>query len=105
MSGECLSCSEHALECKCKPFCWPQQNGWISVLEGKPIVGRICLLYQTYPPRTLFNMRADFLPRCFLIIGGIRHDGSFISYNDQYSIEGLPHISHWQYAPEPPKKI
>lgn len=75
---------------------------WISVKDMLPKQGIVCLLYQTYPPTTMFNCMANLLPRNFTIIGGFRL-GKFISYQDQYSDEGLKYVSHWMPLPEPPK--
>lgn len=77
--------------------------GWISIKIELPKVGEICLLYQTYPPGTAFHCRADPLPRNFIYIGGLRYDGKFIADSDQYSKDGLLHISHWMPAPIKPE--
>ena len=77
---------------------------WISVKDKEPPKGKIYLLYQTYPPETMFNCRANPLnDRCFIHIGGLRYDGKFISYYDQRSSEGLKYISHWMPLPKPPE--
>ncbi len=76
---------------------------WISIDDEKPSLGKVCLLYQTYPPDTAFNCRADPLDRNFFHIGGLRYDGKFISYTDQYSTDGLKHITHWMPLPKCPK--
>ena len=77
---------------------------WISVKDQVPQQGIVCLLYQTYPPGSMFNCRADPLPRCFIKIGGIRYDGKFILYEDQYSYNGLNHVTHWMPLPTSPIK-
>jgi hypothetical protein len=81
----------------------PKMSEWISVKENLPPIGKVCLLYQTYPKGTMFNLRADPLSRNFIIIGGLRYNGKFISYEDQYSEKGLEHITHWMPLPEAPK--
>jgi hypothetical protein len=75
---------------------------WISVEDQLPQQQTLCLLYITYPPETFFHCRADPLPRNFTVIGGLRYDGIFISYNDQYSECGIPYVTHWMPLPEPP---
>jgi hypothetical protein len=77
---------------------------WISVEEKLPEMGKVVILYQTYPKGTAFNCRADPLPRNFTHIGGLRYNGKFISYEDQYSDEGLKYITHWMPLPSPPKE-
>lgn len=75
---------------------------WISVNDRLPSLGQVCLLYMTYPKGTMFNCRADPLTRNFCRVGGLRSDGRFVSYDDQYSETGLAHISHWMALPSPP---
>lgn len=76
---------------------------WIRVEDQLPEKGVVCLLYITYPKGTSFNCRADPLPRNFIQIGGLRWDGKFISYDDQYSEVGLKYVTHWMPLPEKPK--
>jgi hypothetical protein len=76
---------------------------WIKIEDELPPIGKVCLLYQTYPPETMFNLRADPLVRNFTLIGGLTWNGKFVSYHDQHSAEGLKYISHWMELPEKPK--
>ena len=76
---------------------------WISVEDQLPEIGHVCILYQTYPKTTMFNCRANPLRRNFTIIGGLRYNGKFIAYHDQYNNNGLEHITHWMPLPDPPK--
>lgn len=80
-----------------------QRMEWISVDDRMPEQGKCCLLYQTYPPGTMFNCRADPLNRNFFSVGGLNWKGKFISYEDQYAQDGLKYISHWMPLPPPPK--
>jgi len=75
---------------------------WIKIEDRLPKVGELCLLYQTYPDGTMFNCRADPLPRCFIYVGGLRYNGMFISKEDQYSEKGLKFITHWMPLPNTP---
>lgn len=75
---------------------------WISVKDKMPEVDKPCLLYQTYPDDTIFNLRADRFKRIFILIGGLRYDSKFISYNDHNSEDGLKHVSHWMPLPKSP---
>ena len=75
---------------------------WIKCSERMPEIGKLCLLKQTYPPTAMFNCRANPLPRNFIYVGGLKYDGKFISYEDQYSEVGLKYVSHWMPLPEPP---
>lgn len=75
---------------------------WTKVEDELPKVGMLCLLKKTYPPGTMFNLLAHPLPRCHIVIGGLRYDRKFISYEDQYS-DGIT-VSHWMPLPKPPEK-
>ena len=68
---------------------------WVKCSERMPPIGQPVLLCQTYPKGSRFNCRADPLSRSFIRWGGLRYNGMFISYNDQYSSDGLKHVSHW----------
>ncbi len=76
---------------------------WIRIEDKLPEKGIPCLLYISYPKETMFNCRADPMKRCFSVIGGLRWDNKFISYDDQYSEVGLKYISHWMPLPDKPK--
>jgi hypothetical protein len=67
---------------------------WIKVEDQLPEKSKVVLLYQTYPANTIFNCRAGPLPTNFTRLGGLRYDGLFIDYQDQYG-EPLKHITHW----------
>ena len=75
---------------------------WINVKDRMPKQGEVVLLYQTYPPDSIFHCRADPLPRNFYSVGGLRYDKKFISNKDQYSQIGLEHVSHWMPLPDKP---
>lgn len=75
---------------------------WISVDDRLPEVGDLCLLYKTYPEGSVFHCRADHFKRNFILIGGLRYDNIFVSYENQYSNKGLDYITHWMPLPEPP---
>lgn len=77
---------------------------WISVEKEKPPIGKVCLLYITYPEGTRFNCRAYPLQITFYRLGGLRWNDQYISYEDQYLEEGLKYVSHWMPLPEPPKE-
>lgn len=76
---------------------------WISVKDKLPPIGNVVLLYQTYPEGSMFNFRADPLNRNFTRLGGMRYDGQFISYENQYG-DPLNYVSHWTHIPAPPKE-
>src|SRR5277367_2329856 len=71
------------------------KNEWFSVKDKLPEIGQVCLLYQTWPQDTMFNCRADPLRRVHMRLGGLRYNSKFVSYEDQWSEEGLKHVSHW----------
>lgn len=75
---------------------------WIKIDDQLPSKGEVVLLYQKWPPETMFNCRADPLQRNFTHLGGLRYDGLFIDYQNQYG-EPLKYISHWAKLPEKPK--
>jgi len=79
------------------------ENEWVKCSDKMPKQGEVILFYQTYPRETMFNCRADPLPRNFYHVGGLRYDGNFIDNNDQYSIEGIEFVSHWMPLTAPPK--
>lgn len=81
-----------------------EKHLWISIEDRLPLKGKVCLLYQTFPANTIWNCRADPFPRQHIRIGGLRYNGIFVSYEDQYSDEGLKHVTHWMSLPTPPKK-
>lgn len=76
---------------------------WISIKDEMPRMGEPVLLIQTFPSKTMFNLRADPLGKCFYLVGGLRYDGKFVSFDNQYSEMGIGHISHWMPLPELPK--
>jgi hypothetical protein len=76
---------------------------WIKVSDQMPPKGKVVLLYQSWPPDTMFNCRADPLPRNFTRLGGLRYDGLFIDYQNQYG-EPLKYISHWMPLPDKPNE-
>ena len=76
---------------------------WIKVEDRLPEKGKVVLLYRTWPPGTMFNCRADPLPRNFTLIGGLRYHNSFIEYQNQYG-EALKHITHWMPLPDAPNE-
>lgn len=75
---------------------------WISLEVEMPKVGQSCLLYQTFPPETMFNCRADPLSRTFIQLGGLTWDGLYKSYYAQWGDKGLEHVTHWMPLPEKP---
>ena len=77
---------------------------WISCAERLPDIGKVVLLYQTFPPETMFNCRADPLQRNFTKVGGRRYRGEFVLYEDQYADAELKHVSHWMPLPEKPNE-
>ena len=74
---------------------------WISVKDKLPPLGKPCLLYQTWPAITMFNLRADPLERTHISLGGINWEGKFITYENQYN-DYLDYVSHWMPLPEVP---
>lgn len=80
-------------------------NEWTSCNDKLPEEKEICLLYQTYPSDTLFNLRADPIPsRTVIVIGGLRSDDKFVAYHDQWSEEGLKYVTHWMPIPKGPNE-
>jgi len=77
---------------------------WVKCSEHPPQKGAIYLLYQTFPEGTMFNLRANPLKRTEIHIGGLRCDGKFVSIYDQFSEEGIKHITHYMPLPESPKE-
>ena len=75
---------------------------WISVKDKMPEQGIPCLLYQTWPPETMFNCRADPLKRTFIKLGGLNYQKKFVLYEDQYSGYILEYVTHWMPLPKPP---
>ena len=76
---------------------------WISIKDKLPLIGQVCLLFRTYPKNTRFNCRADPLDTKFMLMGGRRWNGDFISIENQNSNEALKYVSHWAPLPEPPE--
>jgi len=75
---------------------------WIKCSEHPPQKGAIYLLYQTFPEGTVLYLRANPLKKTKIHIGGLRYDGKFVSIYDQFSEEGIKHITHYMPLPEPP---
>lgn len=76
---------------------------WIDVKDSLPEVGKVCLLYQTYPEGTMFNCRANPIERNFYFLGGLNYRKEFISNENQYG-NPVEYISHWMPLPNPPKQ-
>ena len=68
---------------------------WIKCEDEKPPIGMPVLLKQTYPKETMFNCRADPLHRSFIRWGGLKYNGVYVSYENQYSDIGIEYVSHW----------
>jgi hypothetical protein len=77
---------------------------WISVEDGLPPEGNICLLYITYPKGTMFNCRADPLNRTNINMGARLYNGIFCSVEDQMSYKELKHVTHWMPLPNQPEE-
>lgn len=80
------------------------KSHWVKCSEQMPSIGKICLLYQTYPEGTMFNCLAHPLPRCFIHIGGRRYDDVFVDYLEQYSEVGIKYVTHWMNLPDAPNE-
>lgn len=79
-------------------------NEWISVKDELPPEGKPCLLYQTWPPGTMFNLRLDRLERTKISLGGMIRTGDFLNYENQFGDDYMKHVTHWMPLPLPPAK-
>ncbi len=82
MSGECEKCGEHALECKCGPLSWRDENGWINVKDE-------------YPTKAGFYLVVD---EWMDIVEKAEFDGI-----DRWNVWFTP--THWMPLPQPPSCI
>lgn len=77
-------------------------NEWIDINEELPPEGIACLLYETYPEGTTFNLLARPLQRTAVHLGGMNWQKKFITYENQDRY--LKYVTHWMPLPEPPKE-
>jgi len=77
---------------------------WVSVEDRLPDTSEIVLFYITYPPDTMFNLRADPFPKQNIRLGGLAYNGKWLTYENQYAQHDIQHVSHWMPIPEPPAK-
>jgi len=75
---------------------------WINIEDKMPEIGKPCLLYQTYPRGTMFNLRADPLQRTNIRMGGMNWEKKFITYENQYGENYLKYVTHWMPLPLSP---
>ncbi len=83
------------------------KDEWIDIKEKEPNIGKVYLLYITYPPGTLINCRADAFPKQNIRLGGLNRKKKWISYENQYpkyQCEYVEFVSHWMELPEKPKE-
>lgn len=73
---------------------------WIGVHEEMPLPGQAILVYQTWPPETMFNLLAFPLCRCWYYVA--EYDGrDFRERGTQPRT--FAHISHWMHLPDKPR--
>ena len=78
-------------------------NEWIKCSDRLPAIGDVVLLYQNWPKGTMFNLRAKALKDTFFIIGGLKYDKTFVSYENQHEDLPLKYIDYWMPLPPGPQ--
>jgi len=75
---------------------------WIDRAEQLPSDGQEVMVYQSYPPDTVFNCLAYPLNRCF---HRIAQYSAFYSAFINEATEPYKHVTHWMPLPDKPEKV